>query len=126
MDNDQWKYDDNTKSRQHEIKLEAEEFHFSFTTKAIPCVSGLLRHPLLVLSKALEVPADDSQDGPSHVRTHHVASRLSKTHLSSSRRTSAGAAGEECNLPFSPGEVIFSCAGQYISVLQPVKQVSVL
>ena len=125
LDNDQWKYDDDVKSRQYELKYDGEEFHFSFTTKAIPCVSGFLRHPLVVLSKVLEVPPDDSQDEPSHVRTHHVASGLSKTRLSSSRRTSAGATGEEC-FPFSPGEVIFLCAGQYISVLQPMKQVSVL
>ena len=125
VDNDQWKYDDDIKSRQQQIRLSDGGFNFSFTTKAIPCVSGLLRHPQLVFSKALEIPAEDSQNGPIQTRAHHVASGLSKTRLSSSRRTSASTTTEGAQ-PFSPGEAIFSCAGHLIRVLQPNKQVSVL
>ena len=125
MDSDQWKYDDDKKERRHRLELGEEGFHFNFKTKVIPCVSGLLRHPRLLFSRAVEVAEEDLQNGLSHPKLHQVPLRASQTGLSSSRRTSASAATEAIQ-PFAPGEVVFSCAGQCITVVNPKKQVSVL
>ena len=124
VDNDQWKYDDDVKSRKREIHSIRENFDFSFTTKAIPCVSGLLRLPVVALTRVLDSAAEDLQDELSQTRKHHVTSGLTNR-LSSSRRTSAGAS-DKLTQPFSSGEIIFINAGQFINVLQPKRQVSVL
>ena len=124
VDNDQWKYDDDIKSRKQEISSANEYLNFTFTTKVIPCLSGILRHPAVAFSATVPASADVSPEETCQAKKHHVTSGLTNR-LSSSRRTSADTSSKVTQ-PFAAGEVIFTCAGKCIQVLQPKRQVSVL
>lgn len=121
VDDDQWQYDDDTKNRKQLIETTDGGSIFEFTTKVIPCTSGLLRHPTLAFSRLLQ----PHENEVSHGRLPHASAALTTNRLSSSRRTSAGA-NKEFPQPFAAGEVAYTSAGRYIKVLQPKRQVSVL